>query len=47
MSHIVAMKIVVERYQWKNGELFAAAMDLEKAYDMTDGNVYGVGGCLL
>ncbi len=54
VDQIFAMKILVEKYLEKDRKLFAAFMDLEKAYDRVDRKglwetlrVYGVGGKLL
>ncbi len=54
VDQIFAVKILVEKYVEKDRKLFAAFMDLEKAYDKVDRKglwdtqrVYGVGGQLL
>ncbi len=54
VDQIFAMKILVEKYLEKDRKLFAAFMDLEKAYDKVDRKglwetlgVYGMGGQLL
>ncbi len=54
VDQIFAVKILLEKYLEKNRKLFAAFMDLEKAYDTADRKglwdtlrVYGVGGQLL
>ncbi len=51
VDQIFAVKMLVEKYLEKECKLFAAFMDLEKAYDRVDRNglwdtlrVYGVGG---
>ncbi len=36
IDHIFAVKILVEKYLEKDRKLFAAFMDLEKAYDRAD-----------
>ncbi len=53
IDQIFAVKILVEKYLEKKRKLFAAFMDLEKAYDGADRKglwdtlrVYGVGGKL-
>ncbi len=53
IHQIFAVKILVEKYLEKDRKLFAAFMDLEKAYDRVDRKglwdtlrVYGVGGKL-
>ncbi len=54
VDQIFAMKMLVEEYLGKNKKLYAAFMDLEKAYDRVDREalwnvlkIYGVGGQLL
>ncbi len=54
VDQIFAVKMLVEKYLEKDRKLFAAVMDLEKAYDRVDRKglwdtlrVYGVGGQLL
>ncbi len=53
VNKIFAVKILVEKYLEKDRKLFAAFMDLEKAYEELIGRaygrlrVYGVGGQLL
>ncbi len=54
VDQIFAVKILVEKYLEKDKKLFAAFIDLEKAYDRVDRKglwdtlrVYGVGGQLL
>ncbi len=54
VDQILAVKILVQKYLEKDRKLFAAYMDLEKAYDRVDRKglwdtlrVYGVGGQLL
>ncbi len=53
IDHIFTVKILVEKYLEKDRKLFAAFMDLEKAYDRDNRKglwdtlkVYGVGGKL-
>lgn len=54
VDQIASMRLLVEKYLAKNRKLYAAFMDLEKAYDKVDWEglwdvltVYGVGGKLL
>ena len=54
MDQIFSVKMTVEKYLAKDRKLYAAFMDLEKAYDRVDWNalwdvlkIYGVGGQLL
>ncbi len=53
VDQIFAMKMLVEEYLGKDKKLYAAFMDLEKAYDRVDRalwsvlKIYGVGGKLL
>ncbi len=41
VNQIFAMKILVEKYLEKDRKLFAAFMDLEKAYEELTGRAYG------
>ncbi len=54
VDQIFAMKMIVEEYLRKGESVYAAFMDLEKAYDITDRKalwdvlkIYGVRGRLL
>ncbi len=54
LDQVFAMKRLVEEYLGKDKKLYAAFMDLEKAYDKVDREalwnvlkIYGVGGQLL
>ncbi len=54
VDQIFAMKMLVEEYLGKDKKLYAAFMDLQKAYDRVDREalwsvlkIYGVGGQLL
>ncbi len=42
VNQIFAVKILVEKYLEKDRKLFAAVMDLEKAYDRVDKKGHGI-----
>ncbi len=36
IDQVFAVKVLVEKYLWKDRKMFAAFMDLQKAYDRVD-----------